>query len=523
MKDKLLSHRHHIVLALFLFIHALTCAFTTYYGDDYYYAAFLKNGADYMLSENIFHYMQTNGRALVHLIDELLLGISFWVWRAASVAVMGGLAVVSAKLAARSYRKNADHELYKNALIAVCALLAVTDLAILRQSVYWATGALNYLFPSALTLWFVYLLRKDFELDRGNFLLILPAFFASATTEQASAASLLAVLWILVTAIVHKRRIRIAWLGCLATSVAGFLTLILAPGSAARTQYYPEFYAMPLFERIGSNISKLAGVVCGPDGMYLHIIALLLFIAYRSMKKAPPLTVLSIAGIVLYGWRLSKQNALLERWWVLALFLLPLAAILIYTVVDYFKNRETDNLYFIWGTLGMQCAMLISPEYGPRTLTMSVVLLTVFLARAYAEEKSPLLFGITAAAMLLFLPAMHSDAILLTVILLYAGIAVTILFCKNKGALATLVVVLALIQFATVSVGYAENLPVHAINRENIKAYDPETGEPLVLYYLPNYEHKYTMPYDDPYHQHVLMLLCGFPSDTQIVYKFVDE
>lgn len=87
--------------------------------------------------------------------------------------------------------------------------------------------------------------------------------------------------------------------------------------------------------------------------------------------------------------------------------------------------------------------------------------------------------------------------------------------------LTALAVVISLAQFGTVPIGYAQNLAVHAANRAQIEAYDPDAGEPLTLYYLANSTYKYTMPYDDPYHQHVLMLLCGFPSDTPVVYDWL--
>ncbi len=150
MKKILKQNLHYIIFAIFLLIHSLVCIFTTYFGDDYYYAAFIKNGADYFVSENIFHYQYTNGRALVHLLDELLLGVSFWFWRIFNIVTVGLLIVGIAKIASRCYRADITSRKneYSRAVIAASAIFGVIDLAILRQSVYWATGALNYLFPT---------------------------------------------------------------------------------------------------------------------------------------------------------------------------------------------------------------------------------------------------------------------------------------------------------------------------------------------------------------------------------------
>ena len=156
MKAFIKNHYHHLVLAAFLTIHGLTSAFTTLFGDDYYYAAFVKNGRQYFIDENIFHYLHTNGRALVHILDELLIGWSFWPWRVFNVATMAMLVIVMAKLAARAYREDIKARFgeYQRAVAGVCGLLSITDVAVLRQSVYWATGSMNYLLPATAMLWF---------------------------------------------------------------------------------------------------------------------------------------------------------------------------------------------------------------------------------------------------------------------------------------------------------------------------------------------------------------------------------
>ena len=521
MKQTILANRHRIVFCLFMAFHALTCLFTNLYGDDYYYASFIKNGTDFLISENIDHYLYTNGRALVHLLDELLLGIDFSLWRIAAVAVMGALVIVTAKLAARSYRPDADPELYKSAVAAVCALFAVTDIAVLRQSVYWATGALNYLFPAALTMWYIYRLRRDFYRDTPDRWLPVLAFLAAVTTEQASAAALLAVLYTIFLAIVQKRRIRRVWILSAILAAAGLATILLAPGSAARTEFYPDFYAMPFLTRLFSNIPTLAAVVLGLNGIYSLIIALMLLTAHRLWRLHPALSLIPAAGIAVYAFGVTRRPEILAAWWFLALLIPTLAAAFVYVFVDFVKRGEADNLLFLWGGAAMQAAMLLSPEFGPRTLTMTLCLFLVPIARAFLEARSPALNAAAAVCVLAILPG-DMPAPALFFLLLFLGIgAAVVLFGRSSHLFAAAAITASLALFATVPAGYAENLPAHAANRAAVEAYDPAGDAPLVLYYLPNDVYRYTMPYDNLYHQYALLRLCGWADETLVFYEIL--
>ncbi len=523
MKEILIKNRHRIVLTVFIVIHSLTCLFTAHFGDDYYYAAFVKNGADYMISENVYHYMSTNGRAIVHLVDELLLGYSFYLWRIAAIAVMTALVIVLAKLAAQTWRDGYDNETYKNAIIAVCAHFAMTEIAILRQSVYWATGSLNYLFPATLTLWYIFFLRRAVSREAKIYPLSLLAFITGATTEQASAAALLAVLWLMVHSFLQKRSKPILpLLTNLAAVTAGFLTLILAPGSSARTVYYPDFYAMPFFERIIKNIPTLGAVVLGPNGLCAIIAALLIITAYKSYKKATWLTVISALAIVGYLYSITFNAEILRAYWFMIILIIPLAAIMIKTAFDFFEYGEADNLYFVWSAVAMQCAMLISPEFGARTLTISLLLLIVPMVRTIIEANSSLLYSLLAASS--FTIALGNFSSKLTALLLIA-IAVWLALSRwgKLRTLPTLAVCITLAQFAAVPIGYYENIEAHQKNREQVTSYDPTLGEPLKLYYLPNDIYKYTMPYDNLYHEQVYLMLYGLSPDTEVVYLMWDQ
>ena len=534
---------HYIIFAIFLLIHSLVCIFTTYFGDDYYYAAFLKKGADYFVSENIFHYQYTNGRALVHLIDELLLGVNFWFWRIFNIICVALLLIAAAKIASRSYRADitSRRNEYARALIAVSAIFGVVDLAILRQSVYWATGALNYLFPVTALLWFYYFYRRDFERFEGSWLLLIPAFFVAATSEQVSASAVLVSLCFIVSSVIVKRLApKPAYLASFISSAAGFCTLYLSPGNAARTEYYPDFYALSLIGRVRYNFRELTTVVLGHGGIGAVVCLAFIMIIYVCVSKyilpseqsknaakssKAVVTAATVAALVtslalgLYVYGLAVNPQLLQLLPVGFIIVLPILAVMAYTVVRYFRRGKIDDLFFVWCAVAMQCAMAFSPEYGPRTLLISVVSLMIPVVRVFASRPNPMVFMSAALVVFALMPSYMSTPLLfiaLTVILLAGAF---ILYSDNIRALAaSLAVAVCLGQFATVAAGYYENVDTLKLNERQVESYDPTTNEPLVLYYLPNAQYKYTMPYDDPYHQRVYLILHGLSPDTPVEY-----
>ncbi|MBQ8508804.1 MAG: hypothetical protein IJ493_02745 [Clostridia bacterium] len=538
MKAFLTRHWHHIVFAVFLTIHALTCCFTTYFGDDYYYAAFVGNGADYMLSENIFHYTQTNGRALVHLIDELLLGWSIWSWRVFNVATLALLVLAAARIAARAWTDDFAQRRreYQLTLSAACGFFGVVNLTILRQSVYWATGSLNYLFPVTVTLWFYYLFRKAFEREKNAWYLVGLALIASATTEQASAASLLVVLCFLVSAFVVKRRLpKLTWWLTLPASLTGFATLLLAPGNSVRTTYYPDFYAMSIFGRIKRNLLPLTAEVFGTYGLFLVICALFVLIlagCFRHKSDRNPLPML-LGGVTalalgLYVWGIVSRHEMLAETWCILILILPLTAVMIWTVVRYFRDGEIDELFFVWCAVAVQTAMLVSPEFGPRTILISAVMLMVPVVRWIVKYRGRGLYMALAGLVFTLLPSYMVSAggfVILLVLLVLASAGLAYLVRGKQAQIGGLALLcLCLAQFGSVTMGYRDNAAVHERNAAQVAAYKAsDRSEPLVLYYLNNGWYKYTMPYDDPYHQGVLMLLCDLPSDTPVVYESMPE
>ena len=232
---------HITVFAVFMLIEAVTMHFVVLFGDDYYYATFLKNGLSHFISENVVHYTQTNGRAFVHLLDEFLLaGGTIFLWRLFNLVVIGVTVYFTAAVSAKRFMLNNDKTKFKKSLVITCALFGLLELAILRQSVYWATGAMNYLFPYAMFISFYYFYRRDIETKEYNSRLWLLAFLACFTSEQAGAAALAAAVYMMIAYVIkYKQQPHSQYYVNLIAAASGFALQLLAPGNQVRQTYYP--------------------------------------------------------------------------------------------------------------------------------------------------------------------------------------------------------------------------------------------------------------------------------------------
>lgn len=150
MKNVLKNKYHIIVFAVFALFQLATLQNVFMFGDDYYYATFLNDDLSHFLSENLLHYRETNGRAIVHLFAELFLSeASLVIWKIVCALVICAIVFLVSKLATKND--------FKRSLTISCALFALMDIGMANQTLYWLTGSLNYVFPVPIMLLYFYI------------------------------------------------------------------------------------------------------------------------------------------------------------------------------------------------------------------------------------------------------------------------------------------------------------------------------------------------------------------------------
>ena len=152
------------------------------FGDDYYYATFIRNN---FWELHKAHYLDINGRIIVHFLDSIFLAIPRIFWQLFNSVMLTGIAYFGSKIVCEISSKK-ENSFIKSLIIFAFGIFML-HIYVIRQSIYWTTGSFNYIYPLFMLMWYWYIL---FKYDKNNFKGIklfyttLLAFFASATVEQ---------------------------------------------------------------------------------------------------------------------------------------------------------------------------------------------------------------------------------------------------------------------------------------------------------------------------------------------------
>lgn len=520
---------HIAVFALFVAFVAVTMSFTVAYGDDYYYGSFFYEGFSHFADENIIHYMKTNGRALVHLLDELLLaGGQMVAWRIFGTICIAAVTLLSALIGAKAYKNGTDTEGFRIALVASCLLFASISLDIARQSIYWATGALNYLYPILLLLLLFYLIKCSEEKGKCGAAVPVLAFFCAFSTEQCSAGAIAVVAYAFILRLKAKKKPDAAMYFAAFSVALGAAFLFLAPGNSVRMTYYPDFYAKSLAERIAGNIPAVANGMTGKSGMGTALV--FLFACHigmsfykikekREIRRIIPIALCAASAALIAIDGEGTASGAIRAAFVLA----ALAEIVAEKTVAFFRDGD-DSAFFILLSVALQACMLVSPEYGGRTILVSVVLLFPAILDGICKRKVSLILTAVAAAFLF-----SYGHFVLAAISVFALAAVILALVKKKEAsLAFLLGVLCALCFDSMlsfACGYGENYAVHRENAARIEQWKAAGDETALLHlkYLKNGEYKYIMPYDNvPYHWNWYKAYNRLPLSVEMTFDFPD-
>ncbi len=523
------SKLHLLIFAVFTIMQGSIIDKIVLFGDDYYYTSFFYNGAEYFFGENAKHWLETNGRALVHLLDEFLLaGGTIILWKIFAVIVISLIAFFTALIASRAWNEGVNTESFKISLVISCACVAFISILTANQTLYWATGFLNYVWPILLTLSLFYFTES--ALKKGHFSpWFCPlAFLACASTEQNAFASLCILIFAALRMFSAKKKPNIAFWTALLFGILGIISLFAAPGNAVRTTYYKEFYDLTLIERITDNIFRLISLIFRHSGAS---IALVLFFgasgcgAFERLKGLRRLLLMSVNALAAVLLIAEIRFGILEK----TAIIIALSAFFIDIIISislFLKTKDPVPSFFTVMAAVMQGAMLVSPEMGPRTVIVSVIFLIIPTAFAVSKSKNPLPPCLILAALM----GLMTNIGHIVAALLFISIAAVLLCVAVKKlnifASSGVLLILTLLMLDSLSAtltGYNENYAVHKENARLLTEYrqtlETDNDHILIQKYLPNGTHKYTMPYDDPYHMYWFKIAMKLPVDTTINYE----
>lgn len=418
-------------------------------GDDLFYGRWGRLDVLSFLQQIAGHYQHANGRNLVHILDGILLGSDtrLAIARLGIAVLLGSIAVSVFRIA----EPTAPHTV---AVAVLCACgVFLWDPALTRQSVYWVTGAMNYVFPLALLLLYWQCLRRSLRTNSRWKRTMLCGFAAGATTEQISVMAfgltlllLLEHLWLTYSATksadkspaavspqaafrqAYQAIPRPLWFTWGLTTL-GMLTVILAPGNFYRASITPPAVEGGLFALIRYNIKGLRRAFLFGDTLFaIHFLAmtvvpLYLFIhlarTVYTKKREPMGTAGRIrfladslaflaASAVFCAWLFLPDSVpellsystnvphpvTMDAVKVLVAYLLTTLYAAIHAAV---RDNRTPLFAYILG-VGSQVMMLLLPTSGSRTMLCCVGMLLLFIA--CLMQAAPYLYLLGAGAWL---------------------------------------------------------------------------------------------------------------------------
>lgn len=387
---KLKQNGLYIIIPIIFISFLLINLNVVYFGDDYYYLTFNNLELSEYFSKLIGHYQNDNGRFIVHMLATLFLKVPLPFWAILNSVFLTGICYFAANVIAKGKKEN---------LPLLCVIIfffiAILDISVTRQSVYWLTGSFNYVYPLFLFFAYWFCLNK---IDNKKFFIlsILVGFISAASMEQT--AMMTFGLTVLVT-LTHFKGFRYSknfmqentklFILCFVTLV-GLCTVILAPSQFRRIELEnakeEETSIQTTLLENGALI--LSEYTISPNIIPYCILFNVLTIAYtlKNGTKREKYIFFSLALtnflITLFNVNFFASPAIASsiKYLLVVITLLTYGINFIYLNFKIYHcliNPLTIAAILLIGSQGM---MIVSPVLGPRNFIFGFVLFAFMIA-----------------------------------------------------------------------------------------------------------------------------------------------
>lgn len=508
-----------LVMAIGLILAFLQITTVVMYADDYSIGIHSKNsgliGAWNYFTNNYINW--GGGWTGFQVVCILTIGITLWY----IIEIILVFSIVGLIIKFGKFDKDKEK--------AMCALLTWSlyfflSIYISRETFLWLDGSLAYVLTTLELILFIYLFytRVNYEKKRKKydyFILPIVSLFAGWSTAQPGAmASAAAVIILLFTQFINKKKIPKFYYFCALLAITGYGIFYFAPGNSARMlATAADFAKLGLVDRVLTKTSSLFislfdcfGDLFTGIPFYLFLVMALLsivsfyFIKNENKKKIKTLLLIaSLYNILflliilyiklnlpysstltslfmynnLYQARINGSFRILH----LASYAIASLSILC-TIIQagYISLKRKDSLLFIIVGCGLlsQIIMLMAPTHPYRTLLIAVILFMiaiVLLIKYLNEYKMEWHYGLI---FVLLLFNINFGILFLVIYFVLYKILKYFAIDFNKYAYLVPVVVLLIVSFvnyANITINYSKN---KKINNENVKRIEKYIEEP---------------------------------------------
>lgn len=448
----------------------------TVYSDDYWYGTFFQGGLVQFLRNTLNHYRTVNGRVFVHILIPIVLLADTKLFAVLSPILTAAIFLLGLRVQ--------DKKLGGGVLLLASGLglLSVlgSEIQYLRMSLYWIAAYFNYAFPLIFPLAVLWGMDRALEnkvSKPGAVGLCLCALLSGASTEQCGVTALILVCGYWALLMLRKRPLpRLVHL-CPLLTMAGYLTILTAPGSHARVARGIDGGIFSVF-----NPSVFTA-------RFFDVMSYLCGYAFWNILFA---CLCILAGLV------SMSDETLPR--------------------HLFSGFPAGIIAGVLGSLpGAQGLLAVF------TVCYTVYLSVTFLSVLDYQITGLLLLGAGASVMMLIVTTLYYARCFFPCVLLFLMAAWSLLFRVltrvklPKGISAGVLVLLAAVfaaRYIPIYQGYAANHVVVAQNQKAIERYQP--GEELELSIDLDADYRFTSFFEGNYFLINFLQYNGLPIDTPV-------
>lgn len=389
IKDFFQNHYHYFIGLTFIALLIILHQFILFTGDDYGYSQPIHSSLNDFLSFHSRHYLHTNGRAIIHFFLTLAFADSdMGIWRIVAPIFTAAIIWVTSKAFT-----NTKHE-FKIMFSVMCVLYLCFGGAFSAAGIYSITPAFNYLYPLILMSFTALLTKLTYTKSKDIWWLPLVSFFAGATMEQIGIMSIgYIVLISFANYLTSKQLPRKSVIIALITSVLGYLTVMLAPGTFVRKGTSTR----PFVENFIAGFTMLINIKS--FAIFNSILILSLCFWLVSIKMSNKLlrifNILLAAGLIV-GQSLNifilfntfgvsfDSNIIVSLLWKL-FDLMYIFAMVYVPVLIFFMRKESKYAMHMIIALGSIFILFFASVSEYRPLIPAIIILSVFIALTAIE------------------------------------------------------------------------------------------------------------------------------------------
>ncbi|ACN16072.1 hypothetical protein HRM2_29890 [Desulforapulum autotrophicum HRM2] len=271
-------------------------------------------------------------------------------------------------------------------LIISSSMYGLISLEIMRESVFWPSASVGYLWTSVLAIFLIHFWLKDEPvtvIKKAIFIILF--FIGGCSQEQVGLAIVSFMLMSTIVQLFIKKKIRLENIFYVLSSIIGFVILIISPGNKLRISHSSsgDFFKTPFVERTITRLGQQIDLLFNEKMILFIAIFLfsLMLISLKNTKSRQGNSLLNLTmpfaymfSIIMYSYVVLRTNSDIQK--ALFCFLIIMTSYTLF--VDLLENKNPCYISLFVGILASHFSLIVALPTGNRTLFPTIILIIVF-------------------------------------------------------------------------------------------------------------------------------------------------